>query len=163
MARGEERTGPFVDPRRGDLEDDLSSTKQHSMFSLLGGLLAEISLVKLVGAWIILLVLPGLALGVAPIVASAWVTAVAEKIFTPASGVVPLLILALFLAVGLFGARALLRFAESSFWSLAAVVVQPVYGASRETLRHFTERLCRARRAPGSLLCCAPPQQPYRG
>lgn len=140
MARGEERTGPFVDPRRGDLEDDLSSTKQHSMFSLLGGLLAEISLVKLVGAWIILLVLPGLALGVAPIVASAWVTAVAEKIFTPASGVVPLLILALFLAVGLFGARALLRFAESSFWSLAAVVVQPVYGACRETLRHFTER-----------------------
>src|SRR5262245_8062841 len=103
MARGEERTGPFFDPRRGDLEDDLSSTKQHSMFSLLGGLLVEVSLVKLVGAWILLLVLPGLALGVAPIVASAWVTAVAQRIVTPASGIIPLFILALFVAIGLFG------------------------------------------------------------
>ena len=151
MATGEERTGPFVDPRCGDLEDDLSSTKQHSMFSLLGGLLVEVSLVKLAFAWILLLVLPGLALGLGPIAASAWVTAVADRIFTPFSGVIPLLVLAVFVAVGLYGARALLRFAENGFWSLTSVVVQPVYVACRETLRHFTERLLPRSTSPRTL------------
>ena len=34
----------IIDPRRGDVEDDASSTKQRSMLSLAGSLLAEISL-----------------------------------------------------------------------------------------------------------------------
>jgi hypothetical protein len=35
---------PMVDPRRGDAADDASSTKQRSLLSLAGTLLAEISL-----------------------------------------------------------------------------------------------------------------------
>ena len=37
----------FVDPRRGDIEDDASSTKRRSMLSLFGSMLVEISLPKL--------------------------------------------------------------------------------------------------------------------
>ena len=43
---------PTIDPRRGDIEDDASSTKQRSMLSLAGSLLAEISIPKLVIAWV---------------------------------------------------------------------------------------------------------------
>ena len=38
---------PLLDPRNGDVEDDASSTKQRSLLSLAGSLLAEISLPKL--------------------------------------------------------------------------------------------------------------------
>jgi len=50
---------PVVDPRRGDIEDDASSTKRRSMLSLAGSLLVEISLPKLIFAWAMLLILPG--------------------------------------------------------------------------------------------------------
>jgi hypothetical protein len=33
-----------IDPRRGDIEDDASSTKRRSLLSLVGSLLGEISL-----------------------------------------------------------------------------------------------------------------------
>jgi hypothetical protein len=51
---------PVIDPRHGDVETDFSSTKQHSMLSLAGGLLVEISLPKLIMAWTRCFV-PGLA------------------------------------------------------------------------------------------------------
>ena len=38
---------PIIDPRDGDIEDDASSTKRRSLFSLAGSLLVEISLPKL--------------------------------------------------------------------------------------------------------------------
>ena len=47
---------PIIDPRRGDLEDDASSTKRRALLSLAGSLLSEISLPKLAMAWILLLV-----------------------------------------------------------------------------------------------------------
>ena len=56
---------PIIDPRDGDIEDDASSTKQRSLFSLAGSLLAEISLPKLAVAWVLLIGLPGVALGLA--------------------------------------------------------------------------------------------------
>ena len=59
-----------IDPRQGDIEDDVSSTKRRSMLSLAGSLLVEISLPKLIVAWALLLVLPRLLLGLAPIVVS---------------------------------------------------------------------------------------------
>jgi hypothetical protein len=62
-----------IDPRRGDIEDDASSTKRRSLLSLVGSLLGEISLLRLAMAWILLLAIPGLILGFAPIVASAWI------------------------------------------------------------------------------------------
>ena len=49
----------FIDPRRGDIEDDASSTKRRSMLSLFGSMLVEISLPKLIVAWVMLLVVPG--------------------------------------------------------------------------------------------------------
>ena len=61
---------PAIDPRRGDIEDDARSTKRRSMLSLFGSLLAEISLPKLLIAFTLLMVVPGLLLGVAPIVSA---------------------------------------------------------------------------------------------
>ena len=63
---------PLVDPQRGDFEDDASSTKQRSLFAIAGSLLAEISLPKLLAAWLLLIVLPGILLGLAPFIGSAW-------------------------------------------------------------------------------------------
>jgi hypothetical protein len=47
-----------IDPRRGDIEDDASSTKRRSLLSLVGSLLGEISLLRLAMAWILLLAVP---------------------------------------------------------------------------------------------------------
>lgn len=44
-----------IDPRRGDVEDDASSSKRRSLLSLAGSLLAEISLPKLAVAWFVLI------------------------------------------------------------------------------------------------------------
>ena len=62
-----------VDPRRGDVEDDASSTKRRSLLSLVGSLLGEMSLPRLAVAWVLLLAVPGLILGFAPIVAAVWI------------------------------------------------------------------------------------------
>ena len=67
---------PIVDPRNGDIEDDSSSTKQRSLISLAGSLLAEISLPKLVIVWMLLIGFPGLLLGAAPLLVSIWITSV---------------------------------------------------------------------------------------
>ena len=72
---------PIIDPRKGDFEDDASSTKRRSLISLAGSLLVEISLPKLALAWLLMLVLPSLLLGVAPIAVSAWVSMVKEKAY----------------------------------------------------------------------------------
>ena len=61
---------PILDPCNGDIEDDAASTKRRSLLSLLGSLLAEISLPKLAIVWILLIGLPGLLLGAAPLFVS---------------------------------------------------------------------------------------------
>ena len=71
---------PIIDPRDGDIEDDASSTKRRSLFSLAGSLLAEISLPKLVIAWMLLIGLPGIMLGVAPLIVSLWLSAATSKV-----------------------------------------------------------------------------------
>jgi len=60
---------PNIDPRDGDIEDDASSTKRRSLFSLAGSLLVEISLPKLALAWTLLVGVPGILLGMAACVA----------------------------------------------------------------------------------------------
>jgi Calcineurin-like phosphoesterase len=132
---------PFIDPRRGDVETDVSSTKQHSMLSLAGGLLVEISLPKLLMAWTLLLVVPGLLLGLAPIAISDWVRTLSDTIATLAIGIWSLLVLAFVVALGWFGWRTLFRLVENSFWALNSVVVQPGYAAVREVLRQIAEKL----------------------
>jgi 3',5'-cyclic AMP phosphodiesterase CpdA len=134
-----------IDPRGGDVEDDASSTKRRSLLSLVGSLLAEISLPKLVLSWTMLFVVPGLLLGLTPLVASAWISMVSRKITSPLLGVWPVLLLVAVIAVGLFGMRALFRMAESNFWSLNSLVVEPIYVACREGLRHLVEKLLQSR------------------
>ncbi|HYW60306.1 MAG TPA: metallophosphoesterase, partial [Xanthobacteraceae bacterium] len=63
---------PAIDPRRGDIEDDASSTKRRSLLSLAGSLFAEISLPKLAVAFTLLVAVPALTLGIAPILAAIW-------------------------------------------------------------------------------------------
>jgi hypothetical protein len=136
---------PVIDPRDGDVEDDASSTKSRSLLSLAGSLLAEISLPKLILSWIMLFVIPGLLLGLAPLVASAWVSLVSRKITSPLLGIWPALLLIAVVAVGWFGVRALFRMAERNFWSLNSLVVEPVYVACREALRQLVEKLLQSR------------------
>jgi hypothetical protein len=129
---------PIINPRLGDVEDDRSSTKRRSMLSLAGNLLAEISLPKLVVAWTLLIGLPGLVLGASPLIVSVWITRVSSKLSAVLSVWSALLLLGL-AAVAWFGGRPLFRLAETSFWSLNALVVQPGYALCRETLRHVVE------------------------
>ena len=132
---------PILDPRQGDIEDDASSTKRRSMLSLAGSLLVEISLPKLILAWVVLLVVPGLLLGLAPLVISSWLGIVANKITTAFIGIWSALLFIGVIALGWFGWRALFRMVEKNFWALNSIVVEPAYAAAREILRHFAERL----------------------
>jgi hypothetical protein len=131
----------IIDPRFGDIEDDASSTKSRSLLSLAGSLLVEISLTKLIVAWVLLLLLPGLLIGLAPMLISSWLIAVTNKMASLVIGVWSVLLIAGLLALGWFGWRPLFRWVELSFWSLNSVVVQPAYAACREALRHLAERL----------------------
>lgn len=131
----------IVDPRKGDVVDDASSTKRRSLFSLAGTLLAEISLPKLAIAWTLLIGLPALLVGVAPLLTSIWIAGVSSKVYSLLTGLSPVLLLALLAVLGWFGGRSLLRLVESSFWSLNALAVQPAYVLCREAVRHLVEYL----------------------
>jgi 3',5'-cyclic AMP phosphodiesterase CpdA len=126
----------ILDPTAGDAEDDHSSTKSRSLAAIAGSLLAEISLVKLAVAWGVLVLVPGILFGLAPLLAGAWLQTVSDKVAAVA-GIGSLMLLALPLAVAWVGARPLLRAAERSFWSMNSVAVQPGYALCREGLRHL--------------------------
>lgn len=130
---------PLVDPRCGDIEDDASSTKSNSLLMMAGNMLGEISFAKLIVAWLTLFIVPAVVIGVTPLIASAWLGKLAGKL-TPALGIVPLAILALIIAIGWLFGRRLFRLAENSFWSLNALVIEPVYIVCREVMRHIAER-----------------------
>jgi hypothetical protein len=132
---------PFIDPRLGDVEDDASSTKQRSLLAIAGSLLAEISLPKLIVAWGLLIVLPGLLVGFAPLVITAWLATLSAKIAAGLGDILPLLLLVVVVVAGWFGGRPLFRAVEHGFWSLNSVAIQPVYALCREALRHLLERV----------------------
>jgi hypothetical protein len=132
---------PIIDPRLGDIEDDSSSAKRRSLLSLAGSMLVEISLPKLVVAWVLLLILPGLLIGLAPMLISSWLIAVTNRVASLVIGVWSVLLIAALLALGWFGWRPLFRWIELSFWSLNSIVVEPGYAACREAMRHIAERL----------------------
>lgn len=132
---------PLFDPRHGDVEDDASSPKRRSLFAIAGSLLAEISLPKLLAAWLLLIVVPGVLLGLAPLIASAWLAILSRKIITPLDGIWPLFLIVLVVALGWVGWRPLFRIAERGFWSLNSLVVQPGYALCREGLRHLVEHV----------------------
>jgi 3',5'-cyclic AMP phosphodiesterase CpdA len=130
----------IIDPRQGDVEDDASSTKRYSLLSLAGSLLAEISLPKLALAWTLLIGVPALVLGFAPLATTLWFSTLSSKAATTLYGAGSLVLLGLVVAAGWFGGQRLLSVAERSFWSLNALAVQPAYAAIRELLRHFVEK-----------------------
>jgi 3',5'-cyclic AMP phosphodiesterase CpdA len=132
---------PIIDPRRGDIEDDASSPKARSLLSLAGSLLSEISLPKLLTAWMLMLVAPCLLLGLSPLIVSAWVAKISGHIASPYAGLWPIFLLALLLALGWFGGRPLFRLAERSFWALNSLIVEPCYVAAREGLRQLVDQL----------------------
>ena len=101
---------PIVDPRHGDVEDDASSTKTNSLLSMAGSLLGEISLAKLIVAWLTLFIVPAVVLGLAPLIASAWIAKLGAKIASPLVGMVPLAILAAVAALGPASRRSRGRF-----------------------------------------------------
>lgn len=132
---------PIVDPRDGDVEDDASSMKAHSLLAHAGSMLVEISWMKLFGAWLLLIVGPSLALGAAPILAMAWANSISSRITTPLISLGSILALLVVGAIGWFGWRTLFRLAENSFWALNAVVIEPTYAVVREGLRHLGDFL----------------------
>ena len=130
----------LFDPRMGDVEDDASSPKQKSLLAIAGTLLAEISLAKLLFAWTISLLLPAVLLGVAPLVATAWLAKISSHILQ-LTEIGAALVLVIAATLGWLGWRPLFRVAEANFWSLNALVVQPGYAFCREALRHLMERI----------------------
>jgi hypothetical protein len=130
----------LVDPRRGDIEDDAASPDQRSLLAIAGSLLVEISLPKLLFAWTVSLALPGVLLGLAPLLASAWFATLSERLVA-LTGIGAVLLLAAIIALGWIGWRPLFRIAEANFWSLNALAVQPGYVFGREALRHLSERM----------------------
>jgi hypothetical protein len=130
--------GLLVDPREGDVEDDASSPGQRSLLAIAGSLLVEISLPKLLFAWTVSLLLPAVLLGLAPLVVTAWFSSVSEHVLE-LTGIGAALLLVAIVALGWFGWRPLFRVAETNFWSLNALAVQPGYAFGREALRHLAE------------------------
>lgn len=137
---GEDGPARLLDPRWGDAEDDASSPKQTSLLSIAGNLLVEVSLPKLLFSWCVLLVLPAMMLGSAPVVISAWFAVLSDHVLvlTEVGAVAIVIGIAV---LGWFGWKPLFRMAEANFWSLNALAVQPTYAFGREGLRHLTEKL----------------------
>ncbi|MDP2355417.1 MAG: metallophosphoesterase [Beijerinckiaceae bacterium] len=130
---------PFlIDPRAGDCEDDASSTDQRPLLAIAGTMLAELSLIKLAVTWLLVVAMPALVIGLTIPLLSAWLTKVSDRAaaFTGIGSVIVLSVLA---AVAWFGLRPLLRLAESNFWALHSIVVQPFYTLAREGIRHVAE------------------------
>ena len=132
---------PLIDPRKGDIESDASSSQSRSLWSIAGSMLAEISLPKLIVAWFVLLGLPALLLGAIPIFASIWINATTLTLVDLSYGLVPLLLLIGLAVTALLGFRRLFRLAERSFWALNSLAVQPAYALCREVLSQIAERV----------------------
>jgi 3',5'-cyclic AMP phosphodiesterase CpdA len=132
---------PLFDPRLGDIEDDASSTKQRSIWGIAGNMLAEISLPKLALSWLLLIAVPGVLVGLAPLFASGWLATFSRTLAAQVGWLWFLILLAVVASLGWIGGRPVFRTAEQAFWALNAAAVQPGYVLGREALRHLAEGL----------------------
>src|SRR3954464_6920405 len=101
----------LIDPRHGDIEDDAASPGQRSLLAIAGTLLVEISLPKLLFAWTVSLLLPAVLLGLAPLVATAWLATVSDKLLR-ITEIGAVLVLVAVAALGWIGWRPLFKTAE---------------------------------------------------
>jgi hypothetical protein len=129
----------LIDPRRGDVEDDAASTKQRSLLAIAGTLVAEISLPKLIVACTASILLPSVLLGLGPLIVTAWLATVSEKMAT-LTEISAVIVLLGALLLAWIGGRPLMRIVEANFWSLNAMAVQPGYALCREAVCHVAER-----------------------
>src|SRR5271157_3949396 len=111
---GPESAELILDPRLGDMENDRSATKQRSLLSIAGSLLAEISLPKLFFAWATSILLPAVLLGLAPLALTAWIGKAWNRL-AEATGVGAAIAALAVLAVAWIGWRPLFRLAETNF------------------------------------------------
>ncbi len=130
---------PILDPREGDVEDDASSTRRRSMASLAGSLLVEISPLKLVTVWLMLVGAPALLIGLAPRAAAIGFGLLWSKLGYGAASLWSGAMLVAFVMLCWFVGRRAFQLVESSFWALNGVFVQPIYALCREGLRHAVE------------------------
>lgn len=142
------RAQPLLDPRDGDIETDASSTESRSLLGLAGSLLVEVSLPKMLVAVVLLVVMPAILLGLAPLVATIWWGQVWRAPGVGGFGAV-ILMMALG-AVAWIGVRRLLRIIERSFWSLNAMALQPTYVVFREGFAHLSGLVIRGDPARGA-------------
>ena len=142
---GPESAKRILDPRLGDMENDRCASKQRSLLAIAGSLLAEISLPKLTFAWATSILLPAVLLGLAPLAFTAWIGKASDRL-AEAKGISAAIAVLAVLAVAWIGWRPLFRLAETNFWSLNALAVQPGYALWREALRHLTERSLKSRK-----------------
>ena len=131
---------PLIDPRTGDVEDDVSSLRDRSLIVAASTMLVEVSLSKLLISILIMILLPAVLLGLAPVLVSAWFSVLPRETaaFLSSTGTIVLVVVAP--VVAWWGGPSLYRASERSFWSLNSLVVQPGYAFVREALRHLAER-----------------------
>lgn len=108
------------------------------MLAIAGSMLAELSLIKFAATWLIVVAFPALVVGLTVPVISAWSTKVSDRALA-FTGLGSAVVLAFLAVVAWFGLRPLLRAAESNFWALHSIVVQPCYALVREGIRHVAE------------------------
>jgi len=131
---------PLIDPRTGDVEDDVSSLKDRSLIVVASTLLVEVSLSKLLISVLIMILLPAVLLGLAPLLVSAWFSVLPRETAAFLGGTGTVVIVVVAPIVAWWGGPSLYRASERSFWSLNSLVVQPGYAFVREALRHLAER-----------------------
>jgi 3',5'-cyclic AMP phosphodiesterase CpdA len=131
------------DLRCGDADDNRTSPYASGWKSLIFSNVLEFSYLKAAFAFLILIVIPALAVGVAPSIILTYSRHTLET--TQSVGRNPTLFVVLLLAalilLPVFVGKRFLSIALDNFWHLHYTLVFPIFVALRETLRAISERL----------------------
>ncbi len=114
--------------------------KRRSLLAMPSGLFSpKISLPKLIASWVLMILLPALLLGLAPLVVTAWLKKALQTLSASYTGVWPLVVLAIVVVVGWFGGRRLFRICRARFLVAPFDCRSAAYALCREGLRHVSE------------------------